>query len=616
MCKFCIKLIFCLSMFCSAYSQDKFYTKHSVENGETVFQIAQKYKVTAKEIYDLNPDSKTGIQADMILIIPKSGSKTIENVVKTGKNALKKHEVLQKETLYGIARQYGITVADLKTANPILETESINIGQIIDIPYIKGAVELKSSANKLKLPNKNIVKYNNLMNYEVQSKETLYGLSKKFNITIGDLIQLNPELTNGVQEAMTIKVPESDKYFEGVKFYSPQNQNTTISTQKPIKIQPKIDYSIQIERFEDKTVSELKNTINRNIRRKLTLLLPFNVIKIQNDTVVSQQERIKNNKFLNMTLDFYSGALMAIDSAKNLGLNIDVTILDSQETKNSSNIDNLINDANLKKQDAIIGPFYQNHADRLAGLLENFEVPVISPLSKDQAKPFANSYTSMPANDLLKTAMFDYMNQKNGNIIAVIDSKKATLKQYISDNQTAVKFVEFNEKGVLSTESLKSLLLKDKMNFVVFASEKTGMVFSVTNTLLNVLSNYQIRLVILEPNPTFDFEEISLNRLTKLKLTYPSLSKENESVEGRIFEKEFKKKNKIFPNQFATRGFDLTFDTMMRLSQGKSFNETTNLATEQIENKFDYRTKSEGGFTNKGIYIMQYNNDLTISEAQ
>jgi hypothetical protein len=340
------------------------------------------------------------------------------------------------------------------------------------------------------------------------------------------------------------------------------------------------------------------------------------VSKIQNDTVVSLQERIKNNKFLNMTLDFYSGALMAIDSAKNLGLNIDVTILDSQETKNASNIDNLIAEANLRNQDAIIGPFYQNQADRLAGLLENFEVPIISPLSKDQGKPYSNSYTSMPSNDLLKTAMFDYMTQKNGNIIAVIDSKKATLKQYIIDNQSAVKFAEFNEKGVLSTESLKSLLLKDKINYVVFASEKTGMVFSVTNTLLNALPNYQIRLVILEPNPTFDFEEISLNRLTKLKLTYPSLSKENESNEGRIFEKEFKKKNKIFPNQFATRGFDLTFDTIMRLSQGKSFNETTNLATEQIENKFDYQAKNEGGFENKGIYIMQYNNDLTITEAQ
>jgi LysM repeat protein len=601
-------------MICNTYSQDKSYTKHTVGNGETVFQIAQKYNVTAKDIYDLNPDSKNGIQKDMILIIPKSGSKTIVNGSKTIKNSPKNHEVLQKETLYGIARQYGITVGDLKISNPILETQSINIGQIIIIPYIKGAVESKIKTNQQ--TNKNSIKSNKLTNYEVQSKETLYGLSKKFNITIDELILLNPELENGVQEAMTIKVPENEKNYDDVKTNNLQNHNNTTTFSKPDKIVPKTDYSKPIEKLKNKNISDLKNTINQNIRRKLTLLLPFNVSKIQNDTVVSLQERIKNNKFLNMTLDFYSGALMAIDSAKNLGLNIDVTILDSQETKNASNIDNLITEANLRNQDAIIGPFYQNQADRLAGLLENFEVPVISPLSKDQGKPYSNSYTSMPSNDLLKTAMFDYMTQKNGNIIAVIDSKKATLKQYIIDNQSAVKFAEFNEKGVLSTESLKSLLLKDKINYVVFASEKTGMVFSVTNTLLNALPNYQIRLVILEPNPTFDFEEISLNRLTKLKLTYPSLSKENESNEGRIFEKEFKKKNKIFPNQFATRGFDLTFDTLMRLSQGKSFNETTNLSTEQIENKFDYQAKNEGGFENKGIYIMQYNNDLTITEAQ
>jgi hypothetical protein len=213
--------------------------------------------------------------------------------------------------------------------------------------------------------------------------------------------------------------------------------------------------------------------------------------------------------------------------------------------------------------------------------------------------------------------MFDFMKAKNGNIIAVIDAKKASIKQYITNNQPETKFASFNEKGILSTESIKTLLVKDKINFVVFASERTGMVFSVTNTLINALANYQIRLVILEPNPTFDYEEVSLNRLTKLSLTYPSLTKENDSNEAQIFEKEFKKKNKIFPNQYATRGFDITFDTMLRLSQDKNFEETiTEVSTEQVENKFDYRPRAEGGYINKGVYILQYNKDLTISVAE
>jgi hypothetical protein len=55
---------------------------------------------------------------------------------------------------------------------------------------------------------------------------------------------------------------------------------------------------------------------------------------------------------------------------------------------------------------------------------------------------------------------------------------------------------------------------------------------------------------------------------------------------------------------------------MMRLSQGKSYQETADsIATEQVDNKFEYYKKPDGGYTNKGIYILYYDTDLTIKEA-
>ncbi|HRN44840.1 MAG TPA: hypothetical protein PLH20_08705, partial [Flavobacterium sp.] len=60
----------------------------------------------------------------------------------------------------------------------------------------------------------------------------------------------------------------------------------------------------------------------------------------------------------------------------------------------------------------------------------------------------------------------------------------------------------------------------------------------------------------------------------------------------------------------------ITFDTMMRLSQGKKYQETVDFkATEQIDNKFEYYKKEDGGYMNKGIYILYYDTDLTIKEA-
>jgi hypothetical protein len=82
------------------------------------------------------------------------------------------------------------------------------------------------------------------------------------------------------------------------------------------------------------------------------------------------------------------------------------------------------------------------------------------------------------------------------------------------------------------------------------------------------------------------------------------------------FERAYRKKNKVIPNQYATRGFDVTFDTMMRLAQEKAFEETLDIATEQVESKFDYNKKVTSGYVNDGIYILYYDTDLTIKQAQ
>jgi len=135
--------------------------------------------------------------------------------------------------------------------------------------------------------------------------------------------------------------------------------------------------------------------------------------------------------------------------------------------------------------------------------------------------------------------------------------------------------------------------------------------------MLGAAKDYQVQLVILEPNETLDFEEIDLNRLTKLKMVYPSTSKDNDTEEAQRFEIAYKKKNRIFPNQYAVRGFDITFDTLLRLSQDKSLQESfENDVTEQVESKFDYAKKLSGGYVNNGIYILYYNEDLTLKQAQ
>lgn len=683
----------------SAFSQEK-VIKYTVANGETINQIAVKFKVTPYDIYALNPDARSGVKANTVLLIPTNGSKSA--VVKSESAAVKStgntkeviHEVQPKETFYSIEKKYGISDEALKAANPFLEKNGVQIGQKLVIPAKGSAVKslvatekpakekvtekgpekyvyhdvvaketkfsiakqygisieelekrnpeivsnlpigyrltIKGKAPKTEAsvpavtntakPAESSKKAVSYMDYQVKPKETFYSLTHTFHITQDELTALNPALSEGVKEGMVLKVPA------GYLAPSPivTQQPTEKAVEKPIEkaTENTAGAGIQIvDRVKSETVSanpeivELTKKRGQNDRKKLVLLLPFNLAKMQNDTT-SAATRIKNDKFLNMTLDFYSGAMMAIDSARTLKLPIDVAIYDSQETKTNSNVSTLISQNKLQDAHAVIGPFYQGNAETTANALRLYNVPVISPLSKDKANPIDNLYQSIPSNEVVKNAVFDYMRGKNGNIVAVVDKKKESVINYIKQNQKGVVFAALTETSGLDVANLKSLLLPNRMNYVVMETGNTAMVKATIKALLDAQKTCQVQLVILEPNSTLDTDEISFDNLVKLKLMYPSVTRESDEPGVLIFDKEYRLKNKINPNTYATRGFDVTFDTMMRLVQGKTYQETADLmTTEQVDNKFQFYKKEDGGHANKGVYILYYDTDLTLKVA-
>ncbi|MBF6640326.1 LysM peptidoglycan-binding domain-containing protein [Flavobacterium sp. J49] len=663
--------------FSSSAKQDK-YVKHTVAQGETITLIAQKYKVTPFDIYKLNPDSQNGIQLNSVLLIPPSSAEPTvivpkQTQPKAGSNPTT-HLVQPKETLFSLSRQYGVSVEAIKEANGDLLKEGLKIGQTIKIPsvgiaskdtYEKPPLEKPVSAPKetpkvvVKSEPKVETPKANAAYHIIEPKETKYGISKKYGMTIQELERLNPAIVSDfpvglklvvsgnapavaskpVESAEPIKDkpkdanPNSGKKYLQEYVVKPKETIQSIANDfgitetELIQLNPELKKGIKLGmilrvpmgekvNIPKKEQGNLMKNLNTNARKQLALLLPFNISKIENDTVNSTQARLKKDKFLNLTLDFYSGALMAIDSAKVLGMNVDIKILDSQETKSSSNVATLVQQNSLASMDAIIGPFYQANVEKLAELVEPTKTPVISPLSKEIGKKFANLYQSMPSLEQMRGSVFQYMKAKGGNIIAVIDAKKGSVKQYIQEMQSDTKLVGLSAKGSFVADSLRVHLQKDKMNYVLLASESTGMILAMTNAMLAAQKDYQVQLVIMEPNETLDFEEISLTRLTKLKLLYPSLSRPNETIEANQFDAKYKKFNKIIPNQYAIRGFDVTFDALLRLSQEKTFEETIQTdASEQIENKFDYTQNTSYGYSNNGIYILYYDTDLTIKEA-
>lgn len=593
---------------------------HTVVAKETLYSIARDFNIAFADLKQLNEaELIEGLKIGQVIKIPqKSGSSPKQIIADATKVKVEKpyetvvnttfHIVEPKETLFGISKQYGMKIDELEKLNPgvinglaignkliviknrdVLETSKLSlddksntINQEIKVEKPKPVVvdyEIKSVETPKTSPLSTTIKKKGFANYEVKAGETLYGLSQTLGITQDELISLNPSLKDGVREGMILVVPGKG--------------------------------SITV--FGNSKYKNLTKTINTQNRKKLALLFPFNAAKIQNDSIIKLGSRLKKDSFLNMTLDFYSGAMMAIEYGKSLGLNIDIKILDTEETKQSSNIENLVKNNNLEDMDAIVGPFYQQYAEKVASLVAAKNVAVISPLSKEIGKEYPNLFQAMPPADYGKSAIFNFMLSKKGNIIVVSDVKRQANKDFIIKNYPTVLFAGMTANGSLDIENFKALFQADQMNYIVLDTEKTGMILSTTNLMLNDMKNYEIQLAIIEPNETLNFEEISMKRLTVLKLLYPSLSRDSHSQESILFEADYKKKNKVLPNQFATRGFDVTFDTLLRLSQGKTFMESIiEDKTEQLESKFEYSKKDSESYSNRGIYILEYQEDLTV----
>ena len=105
---------------------------HTVKKGETIYGIAKKYGVSVDRIIALNPSARDGIKVGDILSISSEDDNRSQPVMET-KNS-RSHTIAQGETLYRIAKNNGITVEQLLAANPSLDSNNYEVGTVITIP--------------------------------------------------------------------------------------------------------------------------------------------------------------------------------------------------------------------------------------------------------------------------------------------------------------------------------------------------------------------------------------------------------------------------------------------------------------------------------------------------
>lgn len=628
--------------------------EHFVNKGETLWGIARDNGISVNALIAANQDRLDGVlKAGQTLRIPEKNSAFStggDYIVKTG------------DTKWGLSKRFNLSIAQLEAKNPqivpmlmaghrltlnadteapiettpqvseVNETETapvaknepeaiettipeIDTSLISDtdnaseentsLPNIAAEenaseteVSLPSEAEEIKNIDNNIEAFTETQNpdgastaiykdYVIQAKETLYGLSKKAGMSMEAFVALNPQLSNGVAKGAVIKMPTNPGVFD-----NQDNESSTIVTSEIIRTNPN---------------ETLFRRLDKDKRTALYFGLQFALEDYENGSLA---EKVSDDATLQKHIDFYQGAEMAIDSARGLGLNFDVSFV---ERSASGKFSRLKVD-NTSEENAVIVPFLKDR-ETYPKVISKSPTAIIG-LSSNSINSDSNTvYDALPSQLELKTRTLNYIAEKNAQIIVVSDLDEARNKDLILNIIPDAQFLKVDKTGFFVNNDLTAALHKEKLNYVILDTDRTIVFLNATTEFMGKLSEYDIEMVLIESASLPKPGQVSDMRFRILKLIFPSVMPIEKDEIVLQFEQAYKSKYDTEASENAILGFDTTFDVLLRLSQSAGFeNSAETLKSQQLLLKFDYEKSNDTIFENKGLYLLQYGNGNQVIE--
>ena len=550
------------------------YKIHRVKKQETLYGISKKYEVSIEEIKENNKELyDRPLKFKDKIYIPKYKTRLYTRQYQM----LKSHSVLPTEGKWRIAHNYGITIKQLEALNPGLDS-LLSVGQIINVPNIN-------------LDNKEPININ-FDYYEVLPKEGFYSLNKKLGIDRDSLEKLNPILKEiGLIAGMVLKIPS--------------NKN-----------------------LDSKSI-ELIKSIKYLSPKSIALLLPFKANSINFDSLQIAKQQIKRDGYIRISTEFYFGVEMALDSIKELGISVDLDVYDTDASL--IKVKDLLNNNDFSKYDAIIGPMTVQNCDLLSKSLEGQKTPVFSPFVKFE-KRSSNLLQTIPNEEWISDKLLKYAKKDT------IPHETLVISDYNSRNKLAIIKSYFSNAKVLNSEIdengneqfyIPFDVLKKKLNpgrTIIFLETNNESFASNITSMLSGLNGItfdkeqseddpeeeveieverELILMTTNYNKVFLGNSISNEDLSNLNFQFSSAYFNNDIPN--LFDDNYKKKFGNFPTRYAKRGFDLTFDLVLRLSCSDSiYAELTSFQTQYLENKFKYIESDSGGYINQSGFILKY----------
>lgn len=623
------------------------FTSHKVRKRETLYGIAKRYNITEEDIKRYNRDLYSAqLKKRMVLRVPKYKRVRPEDSIINPDDYFD-YTVAPKETRWSIAHKHGITIDSMIVLNPDLSKTSdyLREGQELKLPRLPGST----------VENQETQIY---VSYTVPPKMNFFRLEQEFNVKSDEIVRLNPEITErgGLKEGMVIRIPQrkldpGEVNTDNFNFYEVKPKQTEFSLTRKLGISykdllalnPELSEGLkagmilklpkdQVGDFEVRNALvldkiNLLDSINTAVRPKLMFLLPFRLDRIRLSDTENVEKNIETRTDIKLSLGLYSGALIAIDSIAKLGVSVDVKTFDN-ELKLSKTKEILFRES-LTDISAIVGPLDVASLKEVAVRVADQGIPVIAPIPAESAISLKNVFFSYTSDAVLRKKMINYVKNiyADQNIVVIADSTHVAVRDSLLSNFPESKMAEVveEEKNIgVEIDKLKLLLSKEKENWIFVESDNFKLVTSLTS-ILNSLNNslldpendtekVKLRMFTTNKDRAFDSDVVSSTHLSNLNFTYPSVYREPSN---NSFEREYRKRFGGTPDRYAVRGFDMTYDLLLKLAYKNDLIGISKLIgeTEYTGNKFSYEKDFASGYFNQASYIMCYE-DLRLKEIK
>ena len=464
-------------------------------------------------------------------------------------------------------------------------------------------------------------------NHLVQKKETLYGLSKQYNVTIDELFLLNPILRNGIKKGQTIKIPVKDpRQFE--KASSGTLVIKSRATVQPVEVQEEIPVETSVaDRHCDKYVYG-------GDYFRVALLLPLylgetDFIETDDSVAVSVTEKeYKAFRFI----QFYEGARIALDSLVRSGLNVKLFVYDV--TEDITPVNNILSGQGFDKMNLIIGPVFKGPFEIVADFARKQRIPIVNPFSKRNDVILDNPWVFkvQPSFYGRLNQMAEYLatTYPEANYIFVHQTKTRDLDtlQFLKDKLLARLYTDlpswagredslgasgrvtdlfYHLEGI---SGLTAKLSAERDNILICVSTQRVFVANIMSYIQPLSRTYKI---LLTGMPEWMDYNLDLDYAMKLNLhlfASEFVDFSDEQVKRYIVNFRYAYENEPSADGHAYEGFDIVFYFLKALMEfGPDFTACLPfLSYDGLQIGFDFHRQGEGGFENEHVSVFRFEN--------